>query len=1070
MSGDKILRMHYVYSPLFQLDPNDSQQIVSAVLRNDGSVYVKVNENLVRVSGVPNTVKKIAISKDGLWAINKRGELFAWNRDFDDSEWTTVESYRLRDIFGLENGRLCGVTRSGETVVFHKDIENETAEVVWEPAPEIANWIGPQSSSRSSLLSLNLRSILLFILALSLILGPWAIIQRGHEREEAIKLLKLQGAEIQYAHQFDAKGNFTEDALEPGPSWLKSLVGRQIFVTPVRLDANNAPLDLSLVARLKHLTHVDLGSWDDLVDITPLESLRQLEEFRVTKAAIDNISVLSRMRRLKKLDLSGTHVSDISTLEKLTNLQVLDLAETKVVNLTPLEKLTQLKSLDLTDCNIQSLQPITNLISLQSLYYDTLQRKHLHPFQLHKLTKLKSLRIGNLDSFKSDDWSSQMKTLNKRSRLAWRYHIKTKDQATYLQLKSSSAMPTPGDPLDSLNLNNSLFDSLDQTVDLSKCEHISFDNTIIDDLSPLKKHAKNLKTISLNGSNVVDLKELASAETLSRLKIENTNISDISPLVGCKKLWIFNASHTKIQNIEALSNLSRLDYITLAGTDVSDISPLSNLRGLTSLTLSDTKVEDIAALSKFNGHKLDLTGSPVDSLAPLRTAKFTRSGILMVSGTQISDLSPIGLQKELTELHAAETLVSDAKGIEQCKSLRTLDLSGTRITEFSPIAKLKNLSRLLLRETQIADLSGIEKLKRLKTIDFSGCPIVSIPDLTELESLKEIDLSNTPLNDLASLGKLKNRFPGLRKPSINLARIHATDFSPLKNIKAASKLDLSGTKIIDLGDLPLAEELSISHTKVTSLLGLQTSLSFRGRQVVLEKLDLSQSKVTDISPLANANALVMLNLAGTKVEDFSPLANLDNLIDLDLSETGLTDATVLHTSAIKLETLNLSNTPFADLKQLAAMTQLSSLKLSGTQIVDLQPIEEFLPWGLDSLDLTNCKLTDIEPLKQLQGLLQLKLNCEGLTDLSPLSSMTILKILSLENVSPTLDLTPISNLEYVRSLRITGIVNDISKLRTMTRLTELRLPAGTKVPGELIDSFPRLEKLFVGEEEVFSRR
>ena len=56
-------------------------------------------------------------------------------------------------------------------------------------------------------------------------------------------------------------------------------------------------------------------------------------------------------------------------------------------------------------------------------------------------------------------------------------------------------------------------------------------------------------------------------------------------------------------------------------------------------------------------------------------------------------------------------------------------------------------------------------------------------------------------------------------------------------------------------------------------------------------LDLSGTKVTDLTPLAGLAKLEALDLRGTKVTDLTPLAGLTNLIMLDLRGTKVIDLT-----------------------------------------------------------------------------------------------------------------------------------------------------------------------------------
>ena len=93
------------------------------------------------------------------------------------------------------------------------------------------------------------------------------------------------------------------------------------------------------------------------------------------------------------------------------------------------------------------------------------------------------------------------------------------------------------------------------------------------------------------------------------------------------------------------------------------------------------------------------------------------------------------------------------------------------------------------------------------------------------------------------------------------------NLSPLKNLAALSKLDLSGTATTDLS--PLRDLVNVRH------------------------LDLADTQVRDLSPLANLHNLEWLSLSGTKVRDISPLKGLTRIKKLNLKATGITDLTLV---------------------------------------------------------------------------------------------------------------------------------------------------------------------------------
>ena len=109
------------------------------------------------------------------------------------------------------------------------------------------------------------------------------------------------------------------------------------------------------------------------------------------------------------------------------------------------------------------------------------------------------------------------------------------------------------------------------------------------------------------------------------------------------------------------------------------------------------------------------------------------------------------------------------------------------------------------------------------------------------------------------------------------------------------------------------------------------------------RINLSNSRVTDLSPLAEITTLESLSLCGTPVVDLTPLRELTSL-----------------------RTLNATRTQVADLSPLAKLTNLETLDLSGTSVTDAAPLVGFL--NLKRLGLNYTAITDVSPLTNLANL------------------------------------------------------------------------------------------------------
>ena len=87
-----------------------------------------------------------------------------------------------------------------------------------------------------------------------------------------------------------------------------------------------------------------------------------------------------------------------------------------------------------------------------------------------------------------------------------------------------------------------------------------------------------------------------------------------------------------------------------------------------------------------------------------------------------------------------------------------------------------------------------------------------------------------------------------------------------------------------------------------------------------------------------AGKVTAMNLWNTEVTDLTPLAGLTALQKLHLAYTEVTDLTPL-AGLTALQTLYLQNTKVTDLAPLAGLTALQELHLAYTEVTDLTPVK-----------------------------------------------------------------------------------------------------------------------------------
>ena len=92
--------------------------------------------------------------------------------------------------------------------------------------------------------------------------------------------------------------------------------------------------------------------------------------------------------------------------------------------------------------------------------------------------------------------------------------------------------------------------------------------------------------------------------------------------------------------------------------------------------------------------------------------------------------------------------------LSHCVNLKQLNLSGTPISNLSPLAGLTRLERLNLRNTVISDLQPLAGLVNLQQLDLSRNQVKDLTTLADMIQLKELHLRDNQINDITPLANL----------------------------------------------------------------------------------------------------------------------------------------------------------------------------------------------------------------------------------------------------------------------------------------------------------------------------
>jgi serine/threonine protein kinase len=170
-------------------------------------------------------------------------------------------------------------------------------------------------------------------------------------------------------------------------------------------------------------------------------------------------------------------------------------------------------------------------------------------------------------------------------------------------------------------------------------------------------------------------------------------------------------------------------------------------------------------------------------------------------------------------------------------------------------------------------------------------------------------------------------------------------------------------------------------------------------------------RLADLAPLAGM-AISELSLKNTRVVDLTPLADLSQLTKLDLERASVTDLRPLQRCR-KLETLGVGGTGIKTLAGLEGLP-LKLLSMERTDVSDLTPLKEV------SLNHLDCSFTPVASLAPLEGkpLAYLAAFDSKVKDLSPLKGMPLMYL------SASVD-TLKQNAAVIRMIRSLTSINNL---------------------------------------------
>lgn len=372
---------------------------------------------------------------------------------------------------------------------------------------------------------------------------------------------------------------------------------------------------------------------------------------------------------------------------------------------------------------------------------------------------------------------------------------------------------------------------------VSKLKEIEFQSGI-NNLDGLDQY-QSLESLTINGLNLSDLKNLASRKNLKNLTLTNGDkVNDFSVLSVMQELESLSLESEGIRDLGFIAGHTNLKSFSLYDANILSVNDLSALTGLTSLTIDNCdEIKDLSGIQGLPGLKELALEIPGNCPQP--------------------DLNGLTGLTKLSVTHA-----DDVGFLHNMSLLEELTLEGCRVNSkdaFSALTGLKKLTcdRLFGDFSNLSFVSDIPSLQYLNVNGFSTYEDIS--GIFHAPALQEIYLNGV---------ECELNFDNVQ-PTEALKVLEMDGVKLYKNVKISGG---GGIYSVDYDKVVLDEHLDL-FAKFPGLKKLSladntlTGISFASSLPMLEELNISGNYVTDLKPLQNLNELKTVNCSDNPIEN-----------------------------------------------------------------------------------------------------------------------------------------------------------------------------------------------------------
>lgn len=279
----------------------------------------------------------------------------------------------------------------------------------------------------------------------------------------------------------------------------------------------------------------------------------------------------------------------------------------------------------------------------------------------------------------------------------------------------------------------------------------------------------SLKKLVLDSTKITNIDRIKGLPHIYYLGLSNTDVKNFSPIANATKLQTLTIAGNEIESVGFLKKLESIKNISLSSNKLSNLNGLENKHHLKRLCICENNLTNIDQLYKTNNLEyLCIRGCYRPTRGDV-AKHLTKLKIFSTSGNH--ELEEISENVNLKEIDMQNVTTSDLAKLREFKHCEELTLYGSfeELTPLSGLMNLKsltlvshklnslsnlefpNLISLSIITGNLNSLSGIQNLKTLKSIELEDLPLTTIEEIEKLEELESFSLTNTKVSSLQPL-------------------------------------------------------------------------------------------------------------------------------------------------------------------------------------------------------------------------------------------------------------------------------------------------------------------------------